>query len=112
MSGITVKGSGRKLLTSFESSLGVGSSWVSSPFDMSMFKTLVGICQVESADLTIQLEQSATNSPWDVASTVAHTPGTTLVDWTGYGQYGQVSISAVNSSQGKAIRLHVFGVPI
>ena len=115
-----IGGSGRRLLSSFVSTLGVGSTWAvgdtlvtNSPFDTSRFKTIVGICHAESSNVVVRYEQSGVNSPWDVSSTTAVALANTPLDWTNYGQYGQISISAVNSTAGPdVLRLHVYGVPI
>lgn len=114
-----VSGSGRQLLTSFVSTLGVGSTWlvgdannVNSPIDVSRFKTVVGICHAESSNLAVTYEQSGVNSPWDVSSTTGVALANATLDFTNYGQFGQFSISAVNSTQEEILRLHVYGVPI
>lgn len=111
MSTATIKGSARPLLFSTTASLGVGSAYVSSAVDVSMYKSLVGICHVDSYGMTLGLKQSAVNSPWDVTSAYTIAPGTTVLNWTGVGQYAHLDISAVNSVGG-ALRVHVYGVPI
>lgn len=100
----------RQLVASFTSTLGVGSSWVSSPVDMSQYNTVVGISWVGSSNVVVEYEQGGINGSWDVSSTIASPAGTTVLDWTNYGQFGQFSISTVNSTQGELMRFHVYGV--
>lgn len=113
MSTSYIKGSPRKLLASFVSTLGVGSAWTSSTIDLCDFKSVVGICKTTSSNLTLAFEQSAVSSPFDVSSTVAVVPGVGVtLNWTGLADYALLRVSAVNSTQGEVMRLHVYGVPI
>lgn len=115
-----VGGSARQLLTTFVSTLGVGSTWIAgdafvtnSPFITSRFKTIVGIMHANSSNLAVTYEQSGVNSPWDISSETAGAIGDRLLDFTNYGQYGQFSITSVISAEaGDVLRFHVYGVPI
>lgn len=113
MSTAHIKGSPRKLLASFVSTLSVGSSWASSVIDLRDFKSVVGICKTTSSNLTVAFAQSAVTSAFDVSSAVAIAPGLGIaLNWTGLADYAQLSVSAVNSTQGETMRLHIYGVPI
>ena len=112
MSSAIIEGSSRKLLASFVSTLAVGGSYTSAILDISNCKTIVGIYNAGSSNGILKFEQSGVSSFFDVSSTIAHTPGATLLNWTCFGQFGRLGISTVNSSAGELMRLHVFGVPI
>ncbi len=115
-----VMGSARHLLASFVSTLGVGSTWevgdtlvTNSPFISSRYKTLVGIMHAESSNLVVNYEQSGVNSPWDISSTTGVAVENALLDFTNYGQFGQLSITTViSAAAGDVLRFHVYGVPI
>jgi len=106
---------GRRLIASFVSTLGVGSTWVGSPVDISQYKSVVGLLRTDSSNVVVGFDQSAVNSPWSVSSpTAALAAGVTApLSWLLFGQYGRAFISTVNSSvSGDIMRFHVYGVPI
>ena len=110
-----IKGSGRRLIASFVSTLGVGSTWTSSPVDISQYKTLVGLFHAASSNVVVGFDQSAVNSPWSVSSITAALGAnvTAPLSWVAFGQYGRARISTVNSAvAGDIMRFHVYGVPI
>ena len=101
----------RSLLFSNTSTVAVGSLWTSDAVDVSNYKSFVGICDAASANMSVALQQSAVNSPYNVSSGVAFTPGTAVYSWTAVGQYARLAITSVTSFSG-SMRLHVYGVPI
>ena len=105
----------RKLITSFVSTLGVGSTWTGSAVDVSEYTEIVGLFHAASSNVVVGFDQSGVNSPWSVSSpSGAIAAGVTApVSWQLFGQYGRAVISTVNSSvAGDIMRLHVYGVPI
>ena len=112
MSTANVKGSPRQVIASFTSTLGVGSSYTSDSIDVSQFKSFVGITSVDSSNVVMRFRQGVSSGTFVVSSTTAAVAGETLLDWTAYGQYAEVAISAVNSTQGEVLSMFVYGVPI
>lgn len=102
----------RRLLTSFVSTLGVGSTWDSGILDVCDFKTFVGVCHVASSNLSLTFDQSGVSSYFDVSSGVAAPAGNNVLNWTGLADYARLSVTATNSTQGELIRLHVYGIPV
>jgi len=109
-----VMGQSRKLLASFTSTLGVGSTFVvSSAIDITQVKAMAGIAHVESSNVVIQLQQSLVNSPWDITSTQGVAVGNETLDFTAYGKWAELSITTViSAAAGDVLRVHLHGVPI
>ena len=101
----------RSLLFSNTTTIGVGSTWASGALDVSNYKSFVGICDAASMNMAIAMQQSAVNSPYNVSSGLAFTPGTAVYSWMAVGQYARLAITSVASAAG-TMSIHVYGVPI